>query len=74
VRGSPSRDTGRRAGKSAWHWLLVVPFVVPLAIPLFNRLEPRLFGFPFFYWGQLAAIGFAMVVTTAVYLLTKRER
>jgi Protein of unknown function (DUF3311) len=74
VRSSPTRDAGRRAGRSAWHWLLLLPIVVPLASPLYNRMEPRLLGFPFFYWFQLAGVGFAMVVTAAVYLLTKGER
>ena len=47
--------------------------LVPLATPLYNRLEPRLFGMPFFYWGQLADVVFAMVVTVVIYQLTKRR-
>lgn len=64
----PARDQ-----PSGWHWLLTVPVLVPLATPLYNRLEPRLFGMPFFYWGQLAGVVFAMVVTVLVYQLTKRR-
>jgi len=48
--------------------------LVPLATPLFNRTEPRLFGFSFFYWSQLALTVFAMVVTLAVHVLTKDKR
>jgi hypothetical protein len=53
--------------------LLVAPVLVPLATPLYNRLEPRLLGVPFFYWGQLASVLFAMSVTAIVYQLTKRR-
>ena len=30
--------------------LLLLPFVGLLIVPLFNREEPSLLGFPFFYW------------------------
>jgi uncharacterized membrane protein len=66
--GTPTRDR-----PSAWHWLLAVPVLVPLAVPVYNRLEPTLFGIPFFYWGQLAGAMFAMGVTVLVYQVTKRR-
>ena len=66
------RGSGRNIGRSRWHLLLIVPVVVPLWLPLFNRLEPRWIGIPFFYWGQLALVGFAMLVTAVVHVLTKR--
>jgi len=47
---------------------------VPLATPLYNRIEPKLFGFPFFYWSQLALVLFAMAVTATVHLLTRGRR
>ena len=31
-------------------WLLLVPFAATLWAPLYNRSEPALWGFPFFYW------------------------
>jgi uncharacterized membrane protein len=65
---APARDRPSR-----WHWLLTVAVLVPLATPLYNRLEPRLFGIPFFYWGQLAGVVFAMLVTVVVHQLTKRR-
>ncbi len=34
--------------------LLLLPFLGLLAVPLFNREGPELFGFPFFYWYQFA--------------------
>jgi uncharacterized membrane protein len=36
--------------------LLLLVFVVTLAVPVFNKTGPALFGFPFFYWYQMAAV------------------
>jgi Protein of unknown function (DUF3311) len=74
MRASPSRDAGRRAGKSGWHLLLVVLILAPLVTPLYNKVEPRLLGFPFFYWSQLALIFVVTAGTAAVHLLSKRGR
>jgi hypothetical protein len=41
--------------------LLAVIFVAVLAVPLFNHVAPTLFGFPFFYWYQLAVVPVASV-------------
>jgi uncharacterized protein DUF3311 len=60
--------------RNHWYWLLLVPIVVPLLVPLYNRTEPRLFGFPFFYWCQLAFVALAIVVTSVVRVLTRRGR
>ena len=34
--------------------LLLLPFVGLLWVPFYNFHDPALFGFPFFYWYQLA--------------------
>ncbi len=34
--------------------LLLIPFIGLLWLPFYNQAEPSLFGFPFFYWYQLA--------------------
>ncbi len=52
-------ETTRRAERSdnsPWNWLLVIPLIATLIPPFYNRLQPDLFGIPFFYWYQLAAI------------------
>ena len=36
--------------------LLLIPCVLSVAVPLYNTIEPRLFGFPFFYWFNLALV------------------
>jgi hypothetical protein len=63
----------QREGRSRWHYLLLVPIVVPLWLPLYDRLEPRLFGFPFFYWAQMAFIVLTMIITILVHMLTRRR-
>ena len=36
--------------------LLFAPCLLALAAPLYNRVDPQLFGVPFFYWSQLVLI------------------
>lgn len=62
-----------RTDRSPWNWLLVVPIVVPLLVFLFNGKEPTLFGFPRFYWLQLAFILLGVGTTTLVYQMTKKR-
>jgi hypothetical protein len=42
------------AGVDPMWMLLLLPFIGLLWVPFYNFLEPSLFGFPFFYWYQLA--------------------
>lgn len=51
--------------------LFLVIFALALAVPLFNRITPTLFGFPFFYWYQIAVVPVASVLIWIVY---KTER
>ena len=64
----------QRSDRSPWNWLLVVPIAVPLLVPLFNRVEPTLFGWPFFYWFQLLLVGLGVLTTSIVYRMTRRSR
>jgi hypothetical protein len=45
-----------------------------LAAFWYNSAEPRLGGFPFFYWGQLALIFFVALATYLVHVLAGRGR
>jgi hypothetical protein len=69
----PQTDPVRTDRSSRWHWLLIIPVVVPLLVFLFNAKDPYLFGFPRFYWLQLAFILLGVGTTTLVYQLTKRR-
>lgn len=58
-----------------WHWarvLLIIPFVAVLWVPFYDRTEPRLLGFPFFYWYQLLWVLLSVGVIGIVYLLEHR--
>ena len=50
--------------------LLFIPLLV-LYVPFYNRIEPTLFGFPFFYWFQLGWIFVSMIITAVVYYGTE---
>jgi uncharacterized membrane protein YhdT len=62
---------GRGDRRSAWHWLLIVPVVVPLITAFYNGKNPYFLGFPRFYWLQLAFIILGVGTTTLVYQMTK---
>ena len=62
-------DANREPGGNGKHWmlwLLAIPFLV-LWVPLYNRIEPTLFGFPFFYWYQLAWVPVSSFLIWLVY-------
>ena len=58
---------GRR---SAWYLLLVVAFVGPLWVTLYNEREPSLAGVPFFYWFQLLWVLLGSLLMAVVYFAT----
>jgi len=69
----PAGVTPRRSDRSPWNWLLVVPIVVPLLVPLYNKVEPTLFGWPTFYWLQLVFVALGVLTTSIVYRMTRRS-
>ncbi|HYY12578.1 MAG TPA: DUF3311 domain-containing protein [Kineosporiaceae bacterium] len=62
--GRTSRD------RSPVNWLLLVPLLLVVWPPLYNKVDPKLFGIPFFYWFQLLVIGISVVCTLLVYRAT----
>jgi hypothetical protein len=72
--GRPAPAAPRaRSDRSPWNWLLAIPIVLPLLTFVYNREAPRVAGFPFFFWFQLLFPVLAVVVTTVVFVLTKRR-
>ena len=51
--------------------LLIPPIVVPLWVGLYDKVEPRLWGFPFFFWFQFLLIPCAAVFTVTAYFVAK---
>ena len=71
---APAAMAPRRSDRSPWNWLLIVPIVVPLLVPLYNRRSPELLGWPFFYWVQLVFVAVGVVSTALVYRATRRSK
>ncbi len=61
----------QRSDHSPWNWLLVLPLVVTLFPPIYNKVDPTLTDIPFFYWYQMAAIAFSVAITLVVYSKTR---
>jgi hypothetical protein len=70
---STGRDTPRRSDRSPWNWLLLVPIVVPLIVPLYNSFDPTFLDWPRFYWLQLAFVVLGVATTALVYRMTRRS-
>ena len=65
----PGRSTPTSTHSSWWSLLLLIPFVALLWVPFYNRIDPALFGIPFFYWYQ-----FVWVVLTSLIILIVDSR
>jgi len=64
---------GRSRGLWILVYLLLAPaVVVPLLVPLYDKSDPSLFGFPFFYWFQFALIIGASLLTLSALLVSQR--
>ncbi len=53
--------------------LLLLPFVGLMIVPFYNIKDPSLFGFPFFYWYQLAWVPLTSLLTFIVYRSTRHD-
>jgi hypothetical protein len=51
--------------------LLLIPCLVSVLPILYNLIEPRLFGFPFFYWFQILLIPLSSLT---IYIFYKQAR
>src|SRR4051812_30283248 len=66
---------GRRPSFAPWLPILALlapAIVLPLWVPLYNREDPSLLGFPFYYWFQFLLVIVAVVLTVGAYALVKR--
>jgi hypothetical protein len=51
--------------------LLIPPVVLPLWVPLYDKTDPTLNGWPFFFWFQMALIIFATVMTLIAFRISQ---
>lgn len=66
--------TGLTPTKIVVSLILLVAIVVPLLVPTYDQKEPRLWGFPFFYWYQLVWVFLCAGLCGLSFWLLKRER
>ncbi|MFT4263438.1 MAG: DUF3311 domain-containing protein [Nocardioides sp.] len=59
----------RRAKLGCAGVLILIPIVALLAVPTYAKVEPRLWGFPFFFWYQLLWVFLCSGMTYAAYRL-----
>jgi hypothetical protein len=64
----------RRMNFSPWNLLLLIPLVAVLFPAFYNKADPELAGWPFFYWYQMLAIPGSVLLTLLVYRATRSER
>ncbi len=69
--------TGHLAGNAIqfhwWNLLLLIPLLM-LITTLYNSDEPRLFGFPAFYWIQFLFVFVGVACVALVFLTTGSRR
>ena len=69
-------DSRPSASPSRGLWILIIvllipPVVLPLWVPLYDKTEPELNGWPFFYWFQMALILFATAMTVIAFAISR---
>lgn len=50
-----------------WYLLLATPWLSTFWVASYNRVEPALFGMPFFYWYQLLWVIISSVLVAIVF-------
>ena len=54
--------------------ILLIGIIVPLLVSTYDRRDPQLLGFPFFYWYQLLWVFICSALCGLSFWLLKRER
>jgi hypothetical protein len=69
----PSPARTRKSSTALWVVIILIllpPMVLPVWVPLYDKEDPELWGFPFFYWFQTALIILSVVCTGIAYWLS----
>ena len=74
--GDGARESAppRHERRKGWYWLLLLPLLGTLIVPIYNSRGPELIGIPFFYWYQMVWIPISVLCTVLVYRATRGER
>jgi hypothetical protein len=56
-----------RTGAMMKYVLLLLPCALALVTPFYNSIDPRLAGFPFFYWYLLLLVPISALFILAAY-------
>ncbi len=64
---------GHESRRFRWYYILLLPPLLLLWVPSYNRIEPALFGVPFFYWYQMAWVALTALLTFIVFCIDKRR-
>ena len=71
--GSPPPEGSASRGLWVAIWALLLPAVVlPLLVGIYDRTDPELAGFPFYFWFQFALIPVAAALTFAAFALSRK--
>ena len=65
----------RRSPNGTWvvvGVLLAIGIIVPLLVGIYDKTDPTLFGFPFFYWFQFALIPVVSILTYIAFKVSQR--
>jgi hypothetical protein len=63
----------RRPSNGLWVLIIVIllpAVVLPLWVPLYDKTDPTLWGFPFFFWFQFALILMSAVLVAVAYAVS----
>ena len=67
--GEAENQDASRGGSGWWLLLLLLPFLGLLYPPIYARVEPALWGIPFFIWYQFLWVFITVGITALVYRL-----
>jgi hypothetical protein len=54
-------------------WLLLLPYIGLLWVPFYNRHDPEILGFPFFYWYQFAWVPLTALIIWIAYRSVRHD-
>ncbi len=66
-------DGIKKRGRRRWLLLLTLPYIGLCFPQIYARTTPALWGFPFFYWYQLAWVLVASAILGVVYRVASKE-